>query len=95
MGAARGARGARWRALTTVGGRARAQVHNASFSAFIEGFTTNTYLMVITSDPSIQPAMTLTNLHAARAVFEETLANLSDPANEAAPPLAESEAAAY
>jgi len=69
-------------------------VHNAKFSAFIEGFTTNTYLMVITSDPSIQPAMTLTNLNAARAVFEETLANLSDATTEQAAALAE-EGAAY
>jgi len=54
------------------------QVHNANFSAFIEGFTTNTYLMVITSDPSIQPTMTLTNLAAARVVFEDLLQHLSD-----------------
>ncbi|KAG8458223.1 hypothetical protein KFE25_001515 [Diacronema lutheri] len=63
------------------------QVHNAAFSAFIEGFTSNTYLMVITSEPRIQPAVTLTNLTAARAVFEDLLQHLLDsPAPQGALP---------
>jgi Ras-related GTP-binding protein A/B len=58
-------------------------VHNATFSAFIEGFTSNTYIMVITSDRQIQPAMTLTNLTAARAVFEDLLNHLSEGSSPA------------
>lgn len=46
------------------------EVRNKSFSAFIEGFTTNTYVMVILSDPSISSAATLVNIQVARNHFE-------------------------
>lgn len=47
------------------------EVRNARFAAFIDVFTSNTYVMVITSDPSIQSAATLINVQNARAHFEK------------------------
>jgi len=52
------------------------QVRNARYSAFIEGFTSTTYAMVIVSDPAIQPATTLINIEASRAHFEALVAQL-------------------
>ena len=52
------------------------QVRNARYSAFIEGFTSTTYAMVIVSDPTIQPATTLINIEASRAHFEALISNL-------------------
>jgi len=52
------------------------QVRNARYSAFIEGFTSTTYAMVIVSDPTIQPAATLINIEASRAHFESLIAQL-------------------
>ena len=52
------------------------QVRNANFSAFIEGFTSTTYAMVIVSDPTIQPATTLINIEASRPHFESLIAQL-------------------
>merc|ERR1712087_75349 len=52
------------------------QVRNAHYSAFIEGFTSTTYAMVIVSDASIQPATTLINIEASRAHFESLIAQL-------------------
>jgi Ras-related GTP-binding protein A/B len=51
-------------------------VRNARYSAFIEGFTSTTYAMVIVSDPRIQPATTLINIEASRAHFESLIAQL-------------------
>jgi hypothetical protein len=48
-----------------------AQVRNSSFTAFIDSFTANTYIMVILSDPSIQTATTQLNIRAARRHFEK------------------------
>ena len=56
--------------------RIRSQVRNARYSAFIEGFTSTTYAMVIVSDPTIQPATTLINIEASRAHFEALISNL-------------------
>jgi len=49
------------------------QVKNKNFTAFIDAFTSNTYIMVIMSDPKIQPAATLMNIDAARALFERMM----------------------
>ena len=52
------------------------QVRNATYSAFIEGFTSTTYAMVIVADKEIQPATTLINIEASRAHFESLVAQL-------------------
>lgn len=46
------------------------EVRNSNFAAFINGFTTNTYIMVIMSDLSIQSAATLLNIQLAKGHFE-------------------------
>ena len=48
----------------------RAQVLNSNFTAFIDTFTSNTYVMVIMSDKSIQSAATRMIIAAARKHFE-------------------------
>ena len=53
------------------------QVRNAHYSALIEGFTSTTYAMIITSDPMIQPATILINIEASRSHFESLIANVS------------------
>jgi len=47
------------------------EVRNSSFAAFIDVFTSNTYVMVIMSDPSIPSAATLINIKNARKHFEK------------------------
>ncbi|RLN90858.1 hypothetical protein BBJ28_00012185 [Nothophytophthora sp. Chile5] len=47
------------------------EVRNSNFTAFIDFFTTNTYIMVIMSDDSIQPETIHLNIKAARPMFEE------------------------
>jgi len=47
------------------------EVRNANFTAFIEVFTTNTYIMVIMSNPKIQSAATLLNIETASGHFEK------------------------
>eukprot|EP01134_Creolimax_fragrantissima_P000358 CFRG0358T1 len=47
------------------------EVRNSSFAAFIDVFTSNTYVMVIMSDPTIPSAATLVNIHNARTHFEQ------------------------
>eukprot|EP01089_Gocevia_fonbrunei_P019364 TRINITY_DN6840_c0_g2_i2.p1 TRINITY_DN6840_c0_g2~~TRINITY_DN6840_c0_g2_i2.p1 ORF type:complete len:185 (-),score=23.50 TRINITY_DN6840_c0_g2_i2:51-605(-) len=49
------------------------EVRNDKFSAFIEMFTGNTYVMVIMSDPSIKSSATLLNINVARSHFERYL----------------------
>ncbi|KAI7692740.1 Ras-related GTP-binding protein A, partial [Sarcoptes scabiei] len=46
------------------------EVKNSKFSAFIDEFTPNTYVMVIMSDPSIPSEATLTNIKNSRKHFE-------------------------
>lgn len=46
------------------------EVRNSNFTAFIDFFTTNTFIMVIMSDENIHPATTQLNIKAARPVFE-------------------------
>lgn len=47
------------------------QVSNSNFSAYIDIFTPNTYVMVIISDPVISSAATLINIKNARKHFEK------------------------
>jgi len=46
------------------------EVRNSKFTAFIDAFTANTYIMVIVSDPTIQTAATLLNIANAKSHFE-------------------------
>lgn len=43
---------------------------NSNFTAFIDEFTSSTYIMVISSDPAILPALTQTNIDLAKRYFE-------------------------
>uniref|UniRef100_H2YKL6 Ras-related GTP-binding protein n=1 Tax=Ciona savignyi TaxID=51511 RepID=H2YKL6_CIOSA len=47
------------------------EVRNSQFAAFIEMFTSNTYVMVIMSDTSIPSELTLINIRNARKHFEK------------------------
>jgi len=47
------------------------QVKNKHFTAFIDLFTQNTYVMLIMSNPNIQPAATNLNIRCARVHFEK------------------------
>ena len=46
------------------------EVRNSRFTAFIDAFTANTYIMVIVSDPTIHAATTLLNIKNAKSHFE-------------------------
>mmetsp|Transcript_811 Transcript_811/g.1859 ORF Transcript_811/g.1859 Transcript_811/m.1859 type:complete len:408 (+) Transcript_811:107-1330(+) len=46
------------------------QVQNSRFTAYIDQFTANTYIMVIVSNPSVHTAATLWNIQNARNDFE-------------------------
>jgi len=46
------------------------EVKNSNFSAYIDGFTKNTYIMLIMSDPTIKTAATHVNISLARKLFE-------------------------
>ena len=46
------------------------QVRNSQFTAFIESFTSNTYVMVVMSDPDIEASATRININAGRSHFE-------------------------
>jgi len=54
------------------------EVRNSNFAAFIDGFTTNTYIMVIMSDLSIQSAATLMNIQLAQRHFEKFIQSNTD-----------------
>ncbi|ESO05301.1 hypothetical protein HELRODRAFT_78026, partial [Helobdella robusta] len=47
------------------------EVRNSKFAAYIESFTPNTYVMVVTSDPELTSVMTLMNIHNGRKHFEK------------------------
>lgn len=47
------------------------EIRNSEFAAFIDFFTSNTYVMVVTSDPTIPSAATLVNIKNARKHFEK------------------------
>ena len=46
------------------------EVTNSTFTAFIDRFTNNTFIMVITSKPGVQKAVTALNIRNARSHFE-------------------------
>lgn len=54
------------------------EVRNSSFAAYIDGFTTNTYIMVIMSDLTIQSAAILINISLAKNHFEKFIQNTTD-----------------
>ncbi|XP_065568589.1 ras-related GTP-binding protein A-like [Artemia franciscana] len=47
------------------------EVRNSTFAAFIDCFTANTYVMVVSSDPSIPSAATTLNIKNAKRHFEK------------------------
>lgn len=47
------------------------EVRNSAFAAFIDTFTSNTYIMVVMSDPTIPAEATRVNIRNARKYFEE------------------------
>lgn len=49
------------------------EIHNSNLHAFITEFTSTTYIMVIVSDPDIQPTATLMNISFAKPHFEKLL----------------------
>ncbi|XP_022218372.1 ras-related GTP-binding protein A [Drosophila obscura] len=55
------------------------EVRNSAFAAFIDTFTSNTYVMVVMSDPTLPSEATLVNIRNARKHFEE----LENPNNSA------------
>jgi Ras-related GTP-binding protein A/B len=52
-------------------GFASMEIRNKNFSAYIDVFTANTYIMIISSDTRIQPAAMSVNVAAARSLFEK------------------------
>lgn len=51
------------------------EVRNSNFAAFIDVFTTNTYIMVIMGDPETSSAATILNIRNAKKNFERLEAN--------------------
>jgi len=51
------------------------QVRNSNFSAYIDEFTPNTYIMVVSYDTSIQSAATLINISVARKLLDPLVTN--------------------
>jgi len=51
------------------------QVRNSNFSAYIDEFTPNTYIMVVSYDTTIHSAATLINIGLARKQFEPLVTN--------------------
>jgi Ras-related GTP-binding protein A/B len=47
------------------------EVRNASFAAYLEAFTSNTYLMVVMSDPTVPSAAVHMNIQVAKNHFEK------------------------
>lgn len=47
------------------------EVRNSKFAAYIESFTPNTYVMVVTSDPEITSIVTLSNIRNGQKHFEK------------------------
>jgi len=47
------------------------EVKNKNFTAFVDIFTANTYIMIITTNPKIQSAAVNLNIHVARPHFEK------------------------
>jgi len=53
-------------------------IQNAQFTAFVDRFTSNTYIMVIVSDKATYPAATQLNIAAGRKVFEKLIQDGSE-----------------
>ena len=53
-------------------------VKNEKFTAFIDEFTSSTYIMVIVSDPDIEQEMILMNIKASRTYFDSIVQNGQD-----------------
>jgi len=53
------------------------EVKNSNFTAFVDAFTSNTYIMVILSDTTVQSAAVHLNIQAARPYFEKLLGRTS------------------
>lgn len=53
------------------------EVRNSRFSAFIDAFTANTYVMVIVSQPDVHRAATLLNIRNARRHFEKFIPRIT------------------
>jgi Ras-related GTP-binding protein A/B len=51
------------------------ELKNSNYTAFIDLFTTNTYILVISSDPDIYSSATLLNIRNARTHFEKFIAS--------------------
>ncbi|KAJ2732392.1 hypothetical protein IW152_003865 [Coemansia sp. BCRC 34962] len=49
------------------------EMRNRDFSLFIEPFTKSTFILVITTDPEIEPAVTKANIKAAQPHFQDKL----------------------
>ncbi|GAM28318.1 hypothetical protein SAMD00019534_114940, partial [Acytostelium subglobosum LB1] len=47
------------------------EVRNSNFAAYIDAFTSNTYIMVIMSDQTIESSATLLNIQVAKSHFEK------------------------
>ncbi|KAJ2334546.1 hypothetical protein GGI00_001803 [Coemansia sp. RSA 2681] len=47
------------------------EIRNKSYSLFIEPFTKSTFILVVTADPEIEPALTKANIKAARIHFNK------------------------
>jgi Ras-related GTP-binding protein A/B len=45
-------------------------VKNQKFSAYVEGFTTSTYVMIVVSDKSVEQEVIAMNIKASREYFE-------------------------
>ncbi|EAL63082.1 hypothetical protein ACTFIW_012493 [Dictyostelium discoideum] len=54
------------------------EVRNSNFAAFIDAFTSNTYIMVIMSDPTIESSATLLNIQVAKSHFEKFINSTSN-----------------
>jgi len=55
------------------------QVKNKGYDVFVTSFTATTYIMVVVSDPTIQPALTLANIESARNHFEQFSKTAGEP----------------
>lgn len=53
------------------------EVRNAQFSAFLEGFTSNTYLMIVSSNSDIPAAAIHLNVQVGRSHFEKMISSQS------------------
>lgn len=45
-------------------------VKNQKFSAYVEGFTSSTYIMIVVSDPTVEQEAISMNIKATRDCFE-------------------------